>query len=195
EFQRGLQRAEQDVRKFDRSLQTAIQRLDSYGNKLNQLGKDLTAKVTLPLAGLSAYLVKTASDAAETASKFEVSFGDMAEASMRLADQLARDQQRARVAIQNMMADAQAILAPMTENREAAAAMSAALAALAVDLGSFLNMSDQEAFDRLISGLLGSTQATERLGITLRDTPLQLEAQRLGIEANTAENGSAAGRD
>lgn len=191
DFQRGLQRAEQETRRFGRSLEDTIKRLDNLNQTINDIGQKLTTRITLPLAGLSAYLVKTASDAEQTEEKFHVSFGAMGEASLRLADQLARDQQRARVHLQNMMADAQAILAPMTENREAAAQMSAALAALAVDLGSFMNMADREAFDRLISGLLGSTEATERLGISLRESVLQLEAQRLGLEVNVATLGDA----
>ena len=191
QFQDGLRKGERNLRTFQKRIDDTVKRLDKLADRLNKVGKTMMTTVTTPLLAAGGAAVKLASDAEETAEKFNVSFGEMAAASLAMADQLAADLQRSSLQMRNFAADAQAILAPQVANREAAAEMSMALAALAVDLGSFLNMADREAFDRLISGLLGSTEATERLGISLRESTLQAEAQRLGIEGNVATWGDA----
>ena len=176
-----------DKNQFDKALKDASKGLDDLGKKAERLvniGKTITTAVTLPIAGLGAAAIKTASDIDEMSSKFDVSFRDLASTARQTLTQLAEDMQRSRFQMQGFAADAQAILSPMVRNAEVAAQMSVALSALTVDLASFQNRAESDVHQRLISGLLGSTEATEMLGISLRETTLQLEAERLGIEGN-----------
>lgn len=178
-----------DKKQWDKALKDAENGLDKFSKRADQLvkvGQNLTKWVTAPVVGIGAAAVKMASDVEQAAGKFDVSFREMAAVSRETLTQLAADMQRSRFQMQAYAADAQAILAPMVQNRDLAAQMSVALSALTVDLASYMNIADRDAHQRLISGLLGSTQATEILGISLRATTLQAEAERLGIQANIA---------
>lgn len=178
--------ATQTFKRLEISLTGTTKQLDRLGKSLNSIGKTWTTTLTVPIALAGAGMIKLAADAEQTANKFDVSFQDMANSARQTMNQLADDLGRSSVQMQNFAADAQAILSPMVRNREAAAQMSIALSALAVDLGSFMDVADEDAFNRLISGMLGSTEATERLGISLRESTLQLEADRLGLDMRVA---------
>lgn len=75
------------------------------------------------------------------------------------------------------------VLVPMLNgNREKAAEMSQGIAQLSVDLGSFYHQADDETMARLRSGLLGSTEAVDQLGINLRQDALATHAASMGIK-------------
>ena len=58
EFQRGLQRAEQEIKKTARSLDDLVKKVDSFGKSLKDVGDKLTTRVTLPIAAATAGIIK-----------------------------------------------------------------------------------------------------------------------------------------
>lgn len=176
-----------DVKELDRRLAQATRRLDEFAERTERIGQRLSVAITAPLSAAMGMAIKLASDAEETANKFNVSFGSMADEVRTFAHTMASEMGRSKTQMEGFMAQLQSILKPLTGNAEAAAEMSKTLSVLAVDLGSFMNMADAEVLQRLQAGLLGSTEAVDQLGINLRESELQLEAHRQGIEGDVSQ--------
>jgi len=130
-------------------------------------------------AGRSA--VEAASSFNETMSKFNVVFGAQADATYEWAEQFASAANRGRGEIVALLATTQDFFVPMGLARDKAAEMSKVLVKLAVDIGSFANLSTEEAFTKLISGVAGETEAVRRLGIDISDATLKHYALSQGI--------------
>lgn len=167
------------IKDLNKSFDALHKRLESVAKTGAKMQKWFAA-ATAGAVGLGMVLVNTASDAVETRNKLRESFGDMTEETLRWAATTAAAYGRSQVQVQQYLADLQAILAPTLQNREQAALMSKELTKLALDLASFHNVAEDEALQRLRSGLLGSVEATEILGINLRQTELEAEMLRLG---------------
>lgn len=60
--------------------------------------------------------------------------------------------------------------------------MSQDLARLSVDIGSFKNISDEQAFNALRGGIVGETESLKRLGIVINDTTMAEYARAKGIK-------------
>lgn len=60
--------------------------------------------------------------------------------------------------------------------------MSQALATLAVDIGSFKNIDDSQAFNALRGGIVGETESLKQLGIVINDTVMKEYALKQGIK-------------
>ncbi|WP_068449144.1 hypothetical protein [Caviibacter abscessus] len=56
------------------------------------------------------------------------------------------------------------------------------LATLSVDIGSFKNVNDTEAFNALRGGIVGETESLKRLGIVINDTTMKEYALKKGIK-------------
>ena len=68
-----------------------------------------------------------------------------------------------------------------------AAYMSENLTRLSYDLASFFNMEDDEAFNKVRSGMSGETEAIKQLGFDLSQARLQQEAYNLGIDESVSK--------
>lgn len=60
--------------------------------------------------------------------------------------------------------------------------MSEELASLAVDIGSFKNVTDEEAFNAIRSGIVGETERLKMLGIVINDVTMKEYARNKGIK-------------
>ncbi|MDE2098818.1 MAG: hypothetical protein KGL39_16315 [Patescibacteria group bacterium] len=80
-----------------------------------------------------------------------------------------------------MAADLGALIRPMGFSREKAGEMSATFAKLAVDLSSFLNVSETDALVALRAGIVGEAEPLRSLGVQLSEAAIQQEAYRLRL--------------
>jgi hypothetical protein len=110
------------------------------------------------------------------------SFGEQSQAVIDWAATTAKVVGRSEFQLRQMAGTMGGILVPMMGgDRKAGAEMSTTLAELAVDLGSFFNIADDQALDRLRSGMVGETEAVELLGISLKQASLEEFARTKGI--------------
>src|SRR6056297_1529813 len=65
-----------DASSLNRSLQIATKRLDAFGQRATQIGKDLSLRLTLPIGLAAGAAIKMASDMEESTNKVRVAFGD-----------------------------------------------------------------------------------------------------------------------
>lgn len=113
-------------------------------------------------------MVTAASDVDESLNVLTQTFGDQTDAVRAWASEQGEVMGRSRYSLEKYAGALGAVLAPTLGNKKAAAEMSKSVAALSVDLASFFNQEDEETLGRLRSGLLGSTEAVDQLGINLR---------------------------
>jgi hypothetical protein len=165
---------------FDnRGAKRAESAMGSLKSGLSNLGIAFSAGAVA--AGLGKF-IGLASDVDENMNVLQQTFQEQTQGVLDWAKTTGDAMGRSEYSMREYAASLGAILAPTLGNRKAAADMSTQVSGLAVDLASFFNMAnDQDALERLRSGLLGSTEAVDQLGINLRVESLQAFAASRGI--------------
>lgn len=174
--------AKLDLKLDKRSFAQADKRVNSLSNSLKRLGT--FAGGALLLGGTAGLLkfIEMGSDANETLNLLNESFKENASDVTDWAATFAGAANRSEFELREMAGTLGAVLNPlMDQNTEIAAEMSTNLAQLAVDLGSFFNVSDTNAIDALRSGIVGETEAIKRLGVVMLDTTLEAFRLEQGI--------------
>jgi TP901 family phage tail tape measure protein len=161
---------------------TGADKLRGLGDKLQSTGKNLTIGVTLPLLAAGAGMVKLASDAEETGSKFDAVFGDLTDSTRDWTKQHADSVNRSRFDLEKYMGTLQDTFVPMGFAREEAAEYSKQITALGIDLASFNNLADDEVIQNLTSAIIGNHQAVAKFGVIINQAALDAELFAMGIE-------------
>lgn len=184
-LQDGVSASLEDILKRTKKVNSATEslqkRMTNLGNKMKDIGKSLSLRITAPLVAAGTAAVKFASDMTETLGKTEVTFGEEAEAvkrwsrtsitQMGLASQSALDS----AALFGDMATG------MGMSRKEAAKMAMELTQLGADLASFKNISNDVAKTALKSIFTGETESLKNLGVVMTEVNLQEFARSQGI--------------
>jgi hypothetical protein len=129
-------------------------------------------------------MLDQASAASDRLNVLKKTFGAQGDEVVAWTELAAEGLGRSKYSLQEYASSFGSLLVPaMKGNTKVAAEMSTSLAGLAVDLGSFFHIADDEALWRLRSGLLGSTIAVDNLGIELHDAALKVFAQTAEAKA------------
>jgi hypothetical protein len=163
----------------------AVQRnLDRAAERFSQIGLALTLGVTLPIAAATAKLVKAASDAEETASKFSVVFSQVSKDASAAAKTLSEAYGLSSLESKTLLSNTGDLLAGFGFTQEAALSLSTDVQKLAADLASFSNVEGGTKFasEALTKALLGEREMVKTLGIAILDADVK---QRVAI--NTAK--------
>jgi len=188
---KGLGRAQRALLSFtalgSRGMKAMTRAVGVMRDALFGLPGILTAIATGGVALLARAMIEAASDAEETASRFRISFGQIAVEAETAAIAISGDMGRSVTEIRNSMADFGSLLSTVGFGEEEALDASTALAQLAIDLGSFQNVSDERASEALRSGLLGEAEALKSLNIFVNEATVKAKAYELGIADVGAE--------
>lgn len=130
--------------------------------------------------------IKQASDFGETVSKFNIVFGENAKAMREWAEEYGAAIGRSKKEMLDFMSTSQGFLVPMGLDEAQAAKMSQVLTQLSFDLGSFHNIADDEAFEKLRAGLSGEAEPLKVLGVVLNEAAMKAELLKHGLEPSTA---------
>jgi len=180
-----LVRARGETKDAERAIKQLQGSLKSAGRKMQDAGRLATKALTLPILGAAAASVKLASDAGETASKMQVTFGKQRmDAINKQLDAFAKATGASRYALREQTTTIGALLKPMKLGGKATADMSVKVAKLATDLSSFNNVPVEDALDSLKSGLTGETEPLKKFGILMNEAAVQAEAVRMGLIKN-----------
>lgn len=126
--------------------------------------------------------IRASSDLQELDSKARIVYGDSFPKVQVQVKAIADEVGRASSAILQMSTDMGAIISSFGIAGPLMEQMSTQLAKLAIDMASFTNATDEEAFNALRSGLTGETEPLKRFGIVLTDNNLQLFAAEKGLK-------------
>jgi len=171
-----------DTRDIDKKLKKTETGLSKFGK---MAASAFTAAViigfTKKVIDLSVVLVNAASDAEETANKFDVVFDGLENAS-RAAIGLADGYGLARQESQDLLSSTADLLQGFGVAKDESLDLSLRTQQLAADLASFSNFAGgaQGASQALTSALLGEREAVKALGIAITETELKRFAEQQG---------------
>ena len=148
----GFGSAGQALGRFVAQAKPGIDQIKRGYGQLIQAGSQVARNagaVVVAAGGVSAALVKLASDAEETASKFGFVFKEATDSTGKALDEFAAKAGRSRYFLRNMAADIGALIGPMGFSADETGKLSTQFAKLAVDLSSFFNVSENDALTAL----------------------------------------------
>jgi len=123
------------------ALNDSESRLQKFATKMKDVGKNLTATVTLPLIGIGGLSLKVASDFEETASKFQTVFSNISKSAENSFETLRAEYGLSSLAAKQLLADTGDLLTGFGFSQQSALELSTQVQKLAVDLASFTNFS------------------------------------------------------
>jgi hypothetical protein len=196
ELHRLIVKISADMADLERGLADAQHGLSQAGDRMMGVGRKLSLGVTLPLAAIGTASVKMASDAEESANKFNVVMGDSADRVNAKLRQLHDTIPLTGDQMQRLTAGMQDMLVPMGLARAEAADLSTAFLEIAGDVASFNNVSPDQVLQDIQSGLAGMSRPLRKYGVDIADARLQTimasEAfLALGIENERAAKAQA----
>ncbi|CAK9031722.1 Phage tail tape measure protein, partial [Durusdinium trenchii] len=175
-----------DDSKLVRGLKKASARLSKFSANAGGIGVKLAVAAT---AGASpfAFAIKAASDAEEVANRFSAVFGEETEAASAFVKQFATDVGRSETEVKDGLSSFQSFFLGLGVGGKEAREMSQELASLAIDFGSFNNLSDDEALTRFLAGMSGSSEVFDKFGINIKSAALDNELLAMGLAESTAK--------
>jgi len=176
-----------DTKDFNTNLKQASASLKNFGTRMESFGRDMSMKVTLPIVGIGTSMVKAASDAEETRSKFNTVFRDLAGDTREWAETTATAVKRSSLDLESYLATLQDTFVPMGFARDEAAQLSQQMVQLGVDLGSFNNMADADVIRDLTSAMIGNHETVRKFGVLITEATLKQELLNMGIDAGADE--------
>ena len=174
-----------DKSQLERGLKQVQRRLATFGRTLQLAGGALMGFGAAALAPMMA-TVKAASDLQETMSKFEVVFGQQSAAVKAWADTFAGEVGRSKQQIASFMAGTQDLFVPLGFDPTAARGLSEQITKLAVDLGSFNNVADEDALRDLHAALTGSGEVMKKYGVIVSEAAVRQELLNQSIDPKVA---------
>lgn len=172
-FEKGASVSEKRLAQMERKFQ-------QLGDRISGLGQKLSLGITLPFAAFGATSIKAASDAEELQSAFNQTFGAMAGAMNRWAEETGNALGRSTQEMQKA-ANTFGIFFNTAVDPQKAAEMSQVFAKLAQDIGSFFNVDTETAIQKLRSGLAGESEPLRDFGVFLTEATVKAKALELGL--------------
>ena len=136
-------------------------------------------------------LVKSASEYEEALNLFTVSMGSQAEEATKWIERFSEALYMDPSNIMQYMGSLNSLISGLGVGAENSYLMSKNLTQLAYDLASFKNLSVEEAFTKLQSGISGEIEPLRNVGVALSQNTLQELANSLGIQRRVAEMSEA----
>lgn len=163
-----------DLSSFEKSL-------NNISTKLNSVGKSLTTKLSLPIAGILGLSVKAASDLSVTEKKVKTVFGNMEDSVWNWANESERALGMGAGTIAGLTTNFADLVMGMGMTSEMALELGQSATETATILGNWNNTSAVEAMDDIQRAVTGSTKAVEKYGIKLTENVLNEQARAMGL--------------
>lgn len=166
----------------------ADSRLKSLVGTLGSIGKTAATVAVTGLAALAggavaagAGLISLGSDAEEMQGKFNTVFREEGARVTKTLDEFGDAVGRNKFALMGYASSLQDTFVPLGFARDKAADMSVQLTKLAVDLGSFNNVADNEVLADLQTAVVGNTEVMRKYGVVINQAAIEQEAMSLGL--------------
>lgn len=176
-----------DVRGWRQSIERVKRDVRGVTGQLGQIGTAARA-AALPMAAMGAaasaamgLAVRAAMDVQESENLFEVSMGNMADATRQWSEELSSALGLNAAAVRRQVGTFNVMFDSMGFATEAANTMAKEITKLTYDMGSFYNLPHEEAFMKLQAGLSGEVEPLKRLGILVNESTVQQFAWANGI--------------
>lgn len=172
-----------NVKNFEAAMSKASSRLNAFGKRTAEIGKNLSMNLTLPIGLAAGAAIKLASDFEETNSKFNTVFSSIQEQAQETADEFDRSFGLSSLAARQLLSDTGDLLVGFGFTETSALNLSKQVNELAVDLASFTNFSGgaEGASLALTKALLGERESIKQLGIAITEADLKEFAADQGL--------------
>ncbi|WP_428305841.1 hypothetical protein [Lacipirellula sp.] len=167
-----------DVEKNLKRVQQGIRDTGKAISSIGSTGLKFSAAIITPLLGAA----KLAADAQEEMSKFKSVFGDQTTAANEFADALAGSIGRSAGDIRSGMNAFQGFFVGLGFANGEARELTEKMQSLSHDFAAFHNLTDEEAMERFISALSGSSEVLDKFGVNTRQAALEQELMERGIK-------------
>ena len=155
-------------------------KIQNMGQSLQSVGTKMSMAITAPIVALGSASVNLASNLNESANKVDVVFGSMSESVKQFAstatDMYALSEGKAL----EMAADYGAMATSMGMSQQEAASLATEMTALAADMSSFHNKSQEIAANSLRGVFTGETESLKQFGVAMTQTNLEDFAAKQG---------------
>ena len=170
-----------NAQRFREGLGDAQKSFQSVGQSMTNVGRTLTASVTLPIVGVGAAAFKMAADSAEAASKMQAVFGGATQDMNAWIAELRDTIPETTAGLQGMTSEIGDLLIPLGIAPDKAQDMTRSVVELAGDLASFNNIPMAEALERIRSGLVGQNEPLLKFGVAINAADVEARALALGL--------------
>lgn len=175
----GAKKAEDVIDQVSEKAESLGTSIRNVGEKLSSFGSSLTAKVSLPLAGIGVASVKAAADVKAANSQFEQTFGDMQAKASEAMKGVADDANIMESRLQGIGTSIYAFAkASGADSAEALALMETALKATA-DGAAYYDRSLEDTAESLQSFMKGNYENDAALGLSATETTRNAAAMEL----------------
>jgi hypothetical protein len=159
-------------------------KLKGFGDQATKIGTALSLALTTPLLLIGRASLRAASDAEETASKFETVFSAISVQAEESFKSLRNEYGLSSTASKQLLGDTGDLLSGFGFSQESALDLATQVAKLGVDLASFTNFSGgaKGASEALTKALLGERESVKALGIAILDEDVKKQ-----VAINTAK--------
>lgn len=169
---------EQKLEKMDKKMEETKKKAAS---KRVEIAADIVQGIGTTATGLGALSLKLASDAQESEALFEVSFKDMASSAREWSVGLRKELGLNEYELRKNSGMLFTMMGSMGLTKDAAYDMSTSLTMLAEDMASLYNISSEDAFTKLRSGITGEQEPLKALGIMVDENTVKSYAYATGI--------------
>jgi len=173
------------------SLAKTNSRLTSSYKTLGYAAKAAAIGVAYGAASMVSKGIQLSSDLAESQNVIDVTFGESKKAIGDWAKTAQNAYGLSELAAKQYTGTMGAMLKSTGLSGDAIVGMSTDLAGLAGDFASFYNLSNEEAFTKIRSGISGETEPLKQLGIDMSVANLQAYALSKGIKGNYSDMNAA----
>lgn len=166
---------------FKQQIASASAKMKELGEKMTNIGSQMTTKVTAPIVAGFTASAAAASDYEENINKIDVAFGDNAGAVKDWANNALQQFGLSKVAATDAVSAFGALGKGIGLASGDAAEMSVNLAGLSADLASYFNTSTDESAKALEGIFTGETEALKKFGVVMNETNLKQFAEDQGL--------------
>lgn len=176
-----LQQKEKQLKRVA-EIQSRAKQVRDVGGKISGAGVTTSFAAGAPILAVGQAAFRAASDVTELESAFDVTFGKASAATRKWAIETGNQLQRSTQEMEGMVMSYQDILKKQMDPAKAVE-MSKRLTVLTQDLASFKNLSNQDAKDKIFSGLIGESEPLRAVGVLLSDNAVKAKALSMGFKA------------
>lgn len=160
--------------------------LGNFGSKATAAGAAL-APLSLAITGVGVASLKMAMNAVESENLVSVAFKDMEGAARTWSQGVSAAVGSNEFELRKNAATLFTMTSAMGLTKDAAFQMSTGMVELAADMASFYNISSEDAFAKLRSGIVGEAEPLKQLGILIDEATIKTTAYQAGIAKFGAE--------
>lgn len=158
----------------------------AFGGMGKMIAAGATAAIVTGLFSIGKEALSMANDAVESDNLFEVSMGGMSASARAWSESLSKSLGLNAYEVRKNVGTLNTMFGSMGIGEQAAYDMSTGLTQLASDMASFYNLSTEEAFQKLQSGITGEAEPLKRLGILVNENTVAQYAYKNGIAKSGA---------